>query len=151
MKLNTKSLVDVEIGMPIFAEGNYHAKVDAAKVEPNKAKDGNNLTVTIVLLDPVLLRKDGTEVENKGRYKLTRRISLKPTDNYDPNTMLKELAIAIGHPVEEDLTVEDIVGKTCMVQLVVRPAEGQYAESNDIRRFTKQPADDTFEASALGG
>jgi hypothetical protein len=96
-----------------------------------------------------LIKEDGTEIENKGRFKLTRRISLKPTDNYDPNTMLKELAIAIGHPVEEDLTVENIVGAKCMIQVTIRAAEGNYAKSNDIRRFTKRADDDTFEDPAI--
>jgi hypothetical protein len=117
MKLNTKSLVDVEIGMPVFAEGNYHAVIDKAEVKPNKAKDGQNLEIVYSLRDPVLVTKDGKEITNKGRFKLTRRYSLKPTDNYDPDTSIKELAVAIGHDMTQDFTVDLLQGKRVMINV----------------------------------
>lgn len=150
MQLNTKSLVDVEIGQPLFADGIYHCTVFKAEVKPNKARDGQNLEVTIQPAEPVIVTKDGKELPNKGRFKLTRRISLKPTDSYDPNTMIKELAVAVGHDVTKDFMVEDLQGKRLMVNIVVRPAEGAYPESNDIRRFSPVKEDDTFDWPALG-
>ena len=149
MKLNTKSLQEVEIGMPLLAEGSYHVIIDSAEIKPNKAKDGNNLVVVAKINDPVVLTKEGKELTNKGRFKFTRRISLKPTADYDPDTMIKELAVAVNHDVTQDFNTEDLPGKKCMIAMVVRPAENGYPESNDVRRFTKRPDDDSFDDPAL--
>lgn len=151
MKLNQKALADVEIGFPVISEGVYHARLDKPEIKDNKLKDGKNLLLKMTILDnPVTLHKDGKEIENKGRIKLTRYVSLKPTPDYDPDERLKEIAVAIKHPVEADLNEEDIEGKLCMVKLSYRPERekedktGKYPESNEIDRITPIPEGDTF-------
>lgn len=151
MKLNTKALADVEIGIPVIAEGVYHARIDKVEVKANKGKDGNNLVLTVKILDnPVLTHKEGKEIENKGQIVCSRYVSLKPTPDYDPDRRLKELAVAIKHPPEADLGVEDLKGKLCMVKMVHRDRRKdedtgkEYPESNDIARFTPMEDDDTF-------
>jgi hypothetical protein len=141
MKLNTKSLAQVEIGIPIIAEGIYHAKMAKVEVKPNKKGDGNNLVVMFKILDnPVFLHKDGAEIENKGQVVCTRHFSLVPTPDYDPDKSLKELAIAIKLPEDKDLEVADLVDKLVMVKLSYKEASKDkntgkdYQDGNDIKR-----------------
>jgi hypothetical protein len=152
MKLNTKALADVEIGIPVIADGVYHARMEKPEVKANKTGDGNNLVIMFRILDnPVFLRKDGKEIANNGQVVNTRYFSLKPTDNYDPDKNLKELAVAIRHPADKDLDVEDLKDKVVMIKVEYKEAteakDGKkgYPEGNDIRRITPVPEDDTFQ------
>lgn len=152
MKLNVKALKDVEIGIPVIAEGVYHARLDKVEVKPNKAGDGNNLVIMVKILDtPVHLHLDGKEITNNGQVVNTRHISLKPTDDYDPDKTLKELSVAIKLAPEADLNVEDLAGKIVMVKLGYRPEtedkvnpSKKYQAQNVIERFTPIKDDDTF-------
>ena len=108
------------------------------------------------VLDPVLvMHKDGREVENKGQMVLTRYFSMVPTENYDPDKSVKELAVAIKHPPEQDLEVENLDGKIVMIKVEYKAAtvltdaekaQGKkaYGEGNDIKRVTPVPEDDQF-------
>lgn len=151
MKLNTKALADVEIGIPVITEGVYHARIDKVEVKPNKGGDGNNLVLVVKILDnPVLTHKEGKEIENKGQIVMSRYVSLKPTPDYDPDQRLKELAVAIKHPAEADLEVEHLKNQMVMVKVTYRDARKddatgkEYPASNDIARFTPVKDDDTF-------
>lgn len=151
MKLNTKSLAQVEIGIPVIAAGVYHGRIDKVEVKPNKKGDGNNLILMFRVLDPVLLtHKDGKEIVNRGQIVSTRYFSLVPTDNYDPDQNMKMLAVAIKHPATEDLNVEDLDKKLVMLKLDVREARKddstgkEYPESNEVSRITPIPEADTF-------
>ena len=151
MKLNVKSLEGVEIGIPMIAEGLYHAKIKKAEVKANKRGDGNILPVQFLILDnPLFLFKDGAQFDNKGQVVCTRNFSLLPTPDYDPDKAMKELAIAIKLPDEADLNLEDLQDKIVMVKLVHKDEEKDkdtgktYPEGNDIRRVTPVPDDDTF-------
>ena len=154
MKLNQKALADVEIGFPVIAPGVYHARFNKPEVKPNKLKDGNNLVLNCTILDnPLSLHKDGKQIENKGRVKLSRYVSLKPTDDYDPDERLKEIAVAIKLPAEADLNLEDLENKVVMVKVGYRPEREdkdqpgkKYPESNEIERITPVPEDDHFQA-----
>lgn len=159
MKLNTKALADVEIGIPIIQEGVYHARIvgDKIQVKPNKAGDGNNLVVQYRILDPiVLLHKDGKEIENKGQIVSTRHYSLVPTPDYDPDQAMKELAVAIKHPPEKDLELDDLKDKLVMVKIVYRDTRKdektgrEYPPSNEVSRVTPMPEDDTFMPPPFG-
>lgn len=110
MKLNTNNLKDVEAGFLVVAAGTYFAKVTSKKVEPNSAKTGNNLVIQTKLLDNELIRFDGEKRENKGNAIVSRWISLVKTDKYDPDRVIKELALASGRSEssEDDFNVEDI-------------------------------------------
>jgi hypothetical protein len=149
MKLNTKSLAAVEIGIPVIAKGVYFARIVKTELKPNKSNTGNNLVIQCQLLEPTLFRNaDATEFKNNG-MKLTRNLSLVPTANYDPDKNLKELSVAIGNPSEKDLNMEDLLNKTCKIRVTVRekrqdPATGQeYPESNDIGGFSPIKDDET--------
>jgi hypothetical protein len=152
MKLNTKALADVEIGIPLIAEGVYHARIvkEKLQVKPNKRGDGNNLVVQYKILDnPVYLHKDGKEIENKGQVVSTRHYSLVQTADYDPDQNMKELAVAIKNPPDKDLEVEDLGDKLVMVKIIVKPArkgdDGKdYPEGNEVQRVTPVKDDDTF-------
>jgi len=155
MKLNTKSLADVEIGIPVIADGIYHARIEDPKVGPNKRGDGNNLVLKFRILDnPVFLHKDGKEVVNNGQVVIMRHIGLTPTENRDPDKDMKEIAVAIKLDPTKDLTVEDIKDKVVMIKVEHKPATEAnptanpptkaYPEGNEVRRITPVPADDTF-------
>lgn len=150
MKLNTKSLEQVEIGIPIVAEGIYHARIDKAEVKPNKRGDGNNLVVQFKILDnPLTLHKTGATIENKGQVVNTRHFSLVPTPDYDPDKSMKELAVAIKLPKENDLNVEDLKDKIVMVKMEYKaesdkPGGGKYPDGNEIKRVTPVPEEDSF-------
>ena len=143
MKLNTKSLSEVEIGIPVLAAGIYHAKIRKPELKDNKAGTGQNLVVTVTILEEAVTTSDGKQVTNRGQCVCTRYISLVPSVKYDPDQAIKELAVAIGHPADQNLELSDLEGKTCMVNLEVQVA-GEYPESNWIKRFTKWKDDDAF-------
>ena len=135
MKLNTQNLKNVEIGIPVITDAVYFASIMKAEVKENKSRTGNNLFLQFRVLDPVVQTHDGREITNRGQVVLSRYISLVPTDDYDPDKNLKELAVAIGIPEGGDLNLEDLQGKKLKLKVVYRPAEGQYNESNDVKRF----------------
>lgn len=145
MKLNVKSLAEVEIGFLVVAPGIYHARIEKAEVKQNKAGTGNNLLVQFKVLDPeVTLHKNGSTVTNKGNVYVSRYYSLVPTQDYDPDKNLKELAVAIKLDPTADLTVEDLLQKIVNVKLSHKPAEGSYQEGNDVDRVTPLKDDDMF-------
>lgn len=144
MKLNTKALKEIELGVPVITDGVYYATVTKAEIIQNKSNTGNNLYLLFKIADPVVTKHDGTEVANRGQVVVSRYISLVPTNNYDPNVSLKELAVAIGVPEGEDLNLEDLQGKKVKLKVAYREAKGGYNESNDIKRFLPLKPEDNF-------
>ena len=123
------------------------------EVKANKTGDGNNLVIQYKVLDnPIFLYKDNKEIQNRGQVVATRHYSLKPTDNYDPDQALKELAVAIKHPADQDLNLDDLKNFTGMVMVKIdhKPEEEdpktkkKYPEGNDIGRVTPVPEGDAF-------
>lgn len=135
MKLNTRALSEVESGFPIIADGTYNAKIHKVEVKPNKAGTGNNLKLLLQITDQTVVNYEGKEMQNRNNIFVTRYISLVPTDDYDPDRNLKELATAIGLPADEDLTTEALAGKELRVKVAYKAPEGQYPAGNDIRSF----------------
>lgn len=133
MKLNTKPLKDIEFGFPVLSSGTYYAKTTSRAVKPNKAGTGNNLVLEFQILDPEVIKHDGTKTENKGQIKLTSYIGLVATDKYDPNSRIKELAVASGRDKdsEDDFDVDDIA-EFMKLKISYKAAEGQYGEGNSI-------------------
>lgn len=138
MKLNTKPLKDIEYGFPVIAAGTYlvgFLPQPESMIKSNKAGTGNNLQVRIVVLDENLIKADGSKFENHGQVKLTKYISLVPTEDYNPDSMLKELAVACQVPADkEDFEISDIKG-IGRAKISYRPAEKQYSEGNSVDRF----------------
>jgi hypothetical protein len=135
MILNTKKLKDIDLGFPVVADAVYFASITKAEVKENKSRTGNNLFLQFKILNPLVQSHDGRDIVNRGQVVLSRYISLVGTDDYDPDKNLKELAVAIGVPEGEDLNLEDLLGKKLKLKVAYRPAEGQYGESNDVKRF----------------
>lgn len=141
---------DVEIGILVIAAGVYHARLKA-EVKPNNAGSGNNLKIVAKILDgAVVAHKTGQEVTNKGQIMAFRHVSLVPTDDYDPDKVIKELGVAVKLPVDADVNVEDLDGKIVMIKLSVEKESTDektgkvYPEKNNIDRFTPVKDDDTF-------
>lgn len=147
MPLNTKPLKDVTIGQPVVCEGDYHARLDVV-VKDNKSKSGKNLVVQCTILEDEVLDYHTEEpIKTKTGIKLTRYISLVPTENYDPDEQLKRLALAVSAPEDEDLEVEHLQGQVVRIAVVYKPAEGEYQEGNDIKAFMKP--DEEFVANLV--
>lgn len=144
MKLNTKPLKDIEFGFPVLAAGTYIGKCVGKEVKPNKAGTGNNLVLEFKICDSELIKHDGTKIENKGNIQLTSYIGLVPTDKYDPNSRIKELAVASGRDKdsEDDFDVADIA-EYMLLKVSYKKAEGQYQEGNSIDGYKPVPADFT--------
>jgi hypothetical protein len=150
VKLNTKNLKDIEIGRPLLAKGTYFAKVKSKKLEPNAAKTGQNLVLEFQVLNDDLVTHDGKKIDNRGQCVYTRWVSLVPTDKYDPDTAIKELALASGRANDDDsdFGVDDIT-EFMKIGLTVREAgpdrNNVHREaSNDVSRFYPIKAEDNF-------
>ena len=133
MKLNTRALSEVESGFPVIADGTYTVKIHKAEVKQNKANTGNNLKLVFQVTDDPVIDRNGKELTNRNNVFVSRYISLVPTDDYDPDRNLKELATAIQLPKDEDLRSEDLVGKVVKIKVTFKPAEGSFAEGNDVK------------------
>lgn len=147
MKLNRTALSEVELGQPIINEGTYFARLSVTTKE-NNAKTGMNLVVTAKLHDDTLTKRaDSSEFQNRG-IKLTRYISLVPTDNYNPDESIKQLALAVGHD-GDDVDTADIEGRDCKVVIGYAPANDKFKrDSNPIDRFVKITEADDFNPPA---
>jgi len=132
MKLNTKKLDQVAYGRVVVATGSYLCRISGV-IEPNKAKTGNNYKVEHTLLDRELVTSEGVQVLNPGNVNVTKWIGLQPSEKYDPDRLIKELAVAAGvYSDDSDVNTEDLEGKLVLVKLKHRKAEGANPESNDV-------------------
>lgn len=145
MKLNRAPLKDVKLGQPMIQEMDYFASITGT-LKDNKAGTGKNLVIQSVIVNEELVeRESGERFANKRGYKLTTNMSLVPTDNYDPDKRLKELAVAIGLPEYED--IEDThLAKPVYVKVKVAyiPPKGKYGEKMDVSRFLVIKDSDKF-------
>jgi hypothetical protein len=160
MKLNVNSLADVQLGTPLLAEGLYFVRIrpDGVKVEPNKKGDGNNLNLTLqVLNDEVFTYEDNKPVANTNhQLTLWDIVSLKETFDesgnlrYSPDKRLKELGIAVGMGEDVvDIDTSDLVGKCCKINLKHRPSQDGYNPKNEVSRYLPISDSDEFESPPL--
>lgn len=149
MKLNRKKLDEVQDKYPVFADGTYFAKLEV-EVTENKAKTGHNLKVKARLVADELFDREGNEMQNRN-FVVNQYHSLVPTDEYDPDNTIKQLANAVGIPEEvqnseDGVTVEMLNGKYCKVILGYQAATEKYGESNTIKKYVAITEDDEFNA-----
>jgi len=150
MQLNTKALKDVETSQPLIEDGTYHARM-SAELKPNKQNTGSNLVLTHEIIDPANNKQTGEPVTRS--IKLTRYVSMVDTDKYDHNENCKRLSDAIGLPDDADLTLEDLAGAVCQVQVVTSPERtdsvtgNTYPEANDVKAW--MPKDEDFVAAGM--
>jgi hypothetical protein len=142
MKLNSKSLDEVKLGNPIIAPGIYFGRIEKADLKENNAKTGWNLNIQFKLAGEELPANAGGMVKNNG-MSLFRTVSLVPTDKYDPDKVIKEVSVAVGH-LSEDTEPSDLIGKSCKVRVKYVAAEGQYDEKNEIAGFLPIKESDGF-------
>lgn len=160
MKLNTKSLADVQLGTPLLAETTYFVRIrpQGTKVEPNQKKTGQVLVLVLQILDDEVTNYETNETVSNAtkQFTLWHRISLTETFDekgelkYDPNVRLKELAIACGLPADEDLDLSDILGRSLKVQLKHEPAKDGYSAKNVVSRLLPITDADDFVEPAFG-
>lgn len=135
MKLNTKSLAGVEYGFVTLSTGSYVARIKSIEVKPNKEKTGNNCVVVHTIVNPTVQDSKGKTVSNNGSISATKWIGMQPGDNYDPDRMIKELAVACGVPEDYDgeVTSEMLVNKIVLVKIQFREAKDGFPETHDVR------------------
>lgn len=143
MKLNTKPLAEVEVGFTNIQEGPYFVRIEKAEVKPNSKNTGNLLAMDLVVLNPTLLKYETGEPFENNNYKLFFNVSLVPTEKWDPNVRLREIADAIGNSPESDLMLEDLPGKIVKAIVKYRAAEGSYPARNEVSRLEAVQPDET--------
>lgn len=134
MKLNTKGLAGVEYGFVVLATGSYLAHIETLEVNPNKEGTGHNCDVKLKILDRIVINAEGKEVENRGNIYAIKHIGMQASEKYDPDRVIKELAVACGVPKDFDGDVTDTMlqGGIVIVKLrYVAPKEG-YPEKHDV-------------------
>jgi hypothetical protein len=153
VKLNTKPLQDIEIGIPVLADKQVlFARVVSKEIKPSKQKVGSEtLHVEFKIVDPTVVKKDGTEIPNRGNLNYTFYIGLTPGPKYDPNEKLKELAVALGvEDSKSDFELDDIVpGTFCKVVMKFEAASGQYPDRNSINGIRPIKASDNFDSESV--
>lgn len=149
MKLNTKSLKDVERGFPVLAEQVLFAELNA-EIKPKKNGDGQNLEVNCRVLDEEVTKKDGSFLPNtKGKLTFKYFVSLVETPNYDPNKSLAMIADAIGLDEDADLDIDDIQGKYVKIKLGIQPAKDGRDEQNSVKAMMRIKDSDNFVPPAI--
>ena len=144
MKLNIKSLAQVERGFPVFAEQILFAQL-SAEVKQKKSGDGQNLEIDCRILNEEVTKKDGSIHENaSGKLTFKYFVSLQATDKYDPDKTLAMIADAIGLEPDQDLDLEDLQGAYVKVKIGIRPANDRSDESNVIKNMYRITEDDNF-------
>ena len=142
MKLNTAALSNVTLGTPVLAAGKYFARITKVEEKPTRDNSGTYINITCQLHGQELPLHSGGMVKNNN-FNVFRGISTKVTENYDPNRMWKELAVAVGHEGDE-LEDSHLIGKDVAINLTYKAAEGSFKEGNEIARFLPIKPEDQF-------
>ena len=147
MKLNRAPLNEVKLGKPMIQEMDYFASI-TGDLKDNKAGTGKNLVVTANIVNEELSeRESGEKFANKRGYKITTNVSLVPTDNYDPDQRLKELAVAIKLPETEDFDDKHLKDPIYVkVKVIYTPPKQKYKEKMEVARFYPIQDSDKFTA-----
>lgn len=134
MQLNTKDLNTIpKDDYPIFADGIYFCKIKEAKVEPSKSGNGKLLKIQLVPSGDTLPLRSGSEIKNNGRI-IFDMFSLTPTENYDPDRKLAEIANAINLK-EGNLSLESLLGQWVKIKLGYKPEKDSYPEANKVNKY----------------
>lgn len=153
MKLNTKRLQDIEYGLPVLEDKQVlFARVAEKTYGPSKKNPSSNTLKTVFqIVDPQVVKRGGDIIENKGNLKFAYYIGGTPSANYDPDSKLKELAVALGVPEDkEDFELDDIVvGTFLKIVIKFEPADGQYPDRNSVNGVRPIKPEDQFDPSAV--
>lgn len=119
------STVDPNVAYEPLPAGWYKAAIVQSEEKPTKAQTGSYLQLSLEVIDGPM----------HGR-KLTDRLNLN-----NPNATASEIAYrtlsAICHAVGvmTPRTSQDLHDKPLMVKVAVKPADGQYAASNEVKGY----------------
>lgn len=105
--------------------GEYPVMVDEAEMKTTKAGTGRFLKLGMVVIG-----------EQYAGRKLFANINIRNPNPKAEEIGLRDLAsltVAVGLAVIEDST--DLLGKQLLVKIKVKPADGQYGPSNDVRAY----------------
>ena len=106
-------------------EGIYEARVERVETRPTRDGTGKRLLLLFRIIGPSHVGRTvlvGLNVVN--RSEKAQSISRR---------QLAQLLDAVGLPGERDMS--QLVDRECAISVVIRPAEGEYEASNDVKRF----------------
>lgn len=140
MDLNGFNAAEVEPqqSMEPLPAGWYRAVITASEEKPTKAQTGSFLMMTLEVI----------EGQHQGR-KVFERLNLN-----NPNATAVEIAqrtlssICRAVGVMTPRNSSDLHDKPFMVKLAVKPGDGQYGPSNDIKEYAEQDKAPAASASA---
>jgi hypothetical protein len=105
--------------------GWYQARVAAVEARPNKANTGQYLAVRYDIIGPT----------HQGRVIYGNLNISNPSAKAEQigRQQLGQLMMAIG--LERISDTDQLIGGTCEIKLEIRPADGQYKASNDVKAW----------------
>lgn len=125
-------LSGVDTSFPLLPAGLYDLVVDGVKVEPNKAGNGRNVVIALKTTTDTTSVKG--EALNKG-FPITTYISLTPAEKYNEASIKRGLALfqqACGIKGQFQ-PVSQYKDKIVRCKVTIRPAKGEFEESNSIK------------------
>jgi hypothetical protein len=124
----------IETSYDPLPPGWYQARVAAVEARPNKANTGQYLAVRYDIIGPT----------HQGRVIYGNLNISNPSAKAEQigRQQLGQLMMAIG--LERISDTDQLIGGTCEIKLEIRPADGQYKASNDVKGWK------AFEARANG-
>jgi hypothetical protein len=110
----------------VLPAGIYDVEITDAEVRELKSGKGTGLSITYTVLAP----------EEHTNRKIFQNLNIKhenPEAEQIAQSQLSALCRTLGIGQLDD--TDDLFGKTVRVRVKVRPAKGDYAESNDVTAF----------------
>jgi hypothetical protein len=113
----------IETSYDPLPPGWYQARVAAVEARPNKANTGQYLAVRYDIIGPT----------HQGRVIYGNLNISNPSAKAEQigRQQLGQLMMAIG--LERISDTDQLIGGTCEIKLEIRPADGQYKASNDVK------------------
>jgi hypothetical protein len=121
-----------------ISDGTYQSIISKAEIKPTRDETGKRLVVHFRVTGPthagrVIIRGFNVINKNPKAQEISRR-------------ELAQLLAAVDLVGERDMG--QLVEKECDIAVVIKPAQGEYAASNDVKRFL--PPSDVAPAPAKG-
>lgn len=110
----------------VLKAGAYHAEIIGGEVKASST-GGTYVEFTFRIVEG-----EGVNRQVRGRFNI---INNNPEAARIGKQQLVSLADAVG--IIDPSDTDPFIGKHCIINVVVRPAQGQYSESNDIKSYKK--------------
>lgn len=141
MIINTRNLSEIpKSSNALIADGIFTAKVKHAEVKPTQS-GGKLLKLQFLLHAGEVIhdRATGQEIPNKGKV-IFDQISLTPTENWDPDVKVAELARGVKWE-EEQISVEGLIGRWVRIKVAYRAGKDGYEDQNIVKGYLPTPSD----------